>query len=236
MSMGNYAPRHRGAKPARRTTNSLSAKRAAATTVSVAAAVAVPMMGAASPASAADDGTWNALAQCESTGNWQINTGNGYYGGLQFSQSTWESFGGGQYASRADLATREQQIATAERVLDVQGWGAWPACSASLGLTSADAVGSPSAAPAPSSQPAAPAPSRQSAAPAPSRQSASPAPVATSSVSSSGGTYTVQSGDTLSLIARAKGIEGGWRALYAANTGVVSDPNLIYAGEQLQLP
>lgn len=77
---------------------------------------------------------WDALAQCESGGNWSINTGNGYQGGLQFHSQTWNAYGGQQYASRADLATREQQIAVAEKVLASQGWGAWPACSAKLGL------------------------------------------------------------------------------------------------------
>lgn len=77
-------------------------------------------------ASAAD---WDRLAQCESSGDWHINTGNGYYGGLQFSQPTWEGFGGLAYAPRADLASREQQIAVAEGVLAVQGPNAWPMCS-----------------------------------------------------------------------------------------------------------
>ncbi|WP_170977668.1 transglycosylase family protein, partial [Blastococcus sp. CCUG 61487] len=71
---------------------------------------------------------WDAVARCESGGNWSINTGNGYYGGLQFSARTWTGFGGGEFAPRADLATREQQIAVAERVLAVQGRGAWPTC------------------------------------------------------------------------------------------------------------
>ena len=78
--------------------------------------------------------TWDRLAQCESGGNWHINTGNGYYGGLQFLNSTWRAYGGGQYASRADLASREAQIAVAERVRADVGWGAWPACSRRLGL------------------------------------------------------------------------------------------------------
>ena len=121
--------------------------RARAALVAVGAAVAVPFVGVGS-ASAADPATWDALAQCESGGNWSINTGNGYYGGLQFAQSTWEGFGGGVYASRADLATRDQQIAIAEKTLAVQGWGAWPACSAKLGLTEADKAGS-AAAPVP---------------------------------------------------------------------------------------
>ena len=82
----------------------------------------------------ANGSTWDAIAQCESGGNWAINTGNGYYGGLQFSATTWLNFGGGVYAQTANLATREQQIAIAEKVLASQGWGAWPACSAALGL------------------------------------------------------------------------------------------------------
>jgi hypothetical protein len=71
---------------------------------------------------------WDAIAQCESSGNWATNTGNGYYGGLQFAQSTWTGYGGQEFAPRADLATREQQIAVAERVLAGQGIGAWPHC------------------------------------------------------------------------------------------------------------
>lgn len=77
---------------------------------------------------------WDTIAQCESGGNWGINTGNGYSGGLQFAPSTWSGHGGGEYAGNAANATREQQIAVAERVLDSQGWGAWPACSAKAGL------------------------------------------------------------------------------------------------------
>src|SRR3954447_2361798 len=78
---------------------------------------------------------WSAVAACESGGDWSINTGNGFYGGLQFTQSTWLAFGGGAYASRADLASREQQIAIAEKVLAGQGWGAWPVCSVEAGVT-----------------------------------------------------------------------------------------------------
>ncbi len=89
----------------------------------------------AGSAQAASGATWDAVAQCESGGNWSINTGNGYYGGLQFAQSTWEGFGGTQYAARADLASREQQIAIAENVLAGQGPGAWPVCSVEVGLT-----------------------------------------------------------------------------------------------------
>jgi len=82
------------------------------------------------PVQVTDD--WAAVARCESGGNWSINTGNGYYGGLQFSQSTWDAFGGGAFAPRADLATQGQQIAIAEKVLAVQGPGAWPVCGRNL--------------------------------------------------------------------------------------------------------
>lgn len=81
-----------------------------------------------------DGDIWDALARCESTGNWGINTGNGYYGGIQFDQSTWERQGGLKYAPRADLATREEQIAIAEVTRARQGWGAWPACTSRLGI------------------------------------------------------------------------------------------------------
>ncbi len=175
-----------------------------------AAALGVPAL-AAAPAGAADGDTWDRLAQCESSGNWSINTGNGYYGGLQFYQPTWRGFGGTQYAPRADLATRSQQIAVAEKVLDVQGWGAWPACSAKLGLGPAEASGSPGTAPRD---------------PDASR----------SGGRTEGGGYTVQAGDTLAKIARQQGVDGGWRAVYAANRSRVSDPGLIYVGQTLQLP
>lgn len=88
-------------------------------------------------ANAAPDSDWDRLAQCEAGGNWGINTGNGFQGGLQFSPSTWNAHGGQQYAATANQASREEQIAVAEKVLDSQGWGAWPSCSSSLGLSSA---------------------------------------------------------------------------------------------------
>lgn len=90
-------------------------------------------------AQAADVSTWDKVAKCESTNDWNINTGNGYYGGLQFSQRTWESFGGLQYASRADLATKAEQIAVAEKVLAVQGDEAWPNCGDLAGLSKSSA-------------------------------------------------------------------------------------------------
>jgi hypothetical protein len=85
-----------------------------------------------SPAQNTSPHDWDAVARCESGGNWSINTGNGFYGGLQFTSSTWLAFGGGAYAPRADLASPSQQIAIAEKVLAGQGPGAWPICGRSL--------------------------------------------------------------------------------------------------------
>lgn len=126
------------AEPLRRVRNLRNPKRTLAA-VFTALAVAAPMSSSVISADAATSRTWNRLAECESGGNWHINTGNGYYGGLQFSYSTWLSYGGGKFAKRADLATRTEQIVIAERVLRGQGWGAWPSCSSQLGLTAADA-------------------------------------------------------------------------------------------------
>ncbi|AGP31289.1 resuscitation-promoting factor [Corynebacterium terpenotabidum] len=83
----------------------------------------------------ADGSVWDQLAQCEAGGNWAINTGNGFSGGLQFTPSTWAAYGGTEYAPEAYMATREEQIAVAEKVQAGQGWGAWPACTASMGLS-----------------------------------------------------------------------------------------------------
>jgi hypothetical protein len=112
-----------------------AAQRAAAPPAPVAPPVRTPSSGPAqapTPAPVASGNDWDAVAQCESGGNWSINTGNGYYGGLQFSSSTWLAFGGGDYAPRADLAAKTQQIAIAEKVLAAQGKGAWPVCGRNL--------------------------------------------------------------------------------------------------------
>ncbi len=107
--------------------------------ISMTAATGVVSTGAvltgAGGAEAASVSVWDAVARCESGGNWSINTGNGYYGGLQFAASTWRAYGGAVYASRADLATKTQQILIAEKVLVGQGPGAWPSCGPRAGLT-----------------------------------------------------------------------------------------------------
>ncbi|MGP9846047.1 transglycosylase family protein [Brachybacterium sp. 107] len=106
------------------------------------ALVATGMLATGGAANAA--GGWDSVAACESSGDWSANTGNGYYGGLQFSQQTWDAFGGSQYASSADQASKSQQIATAEKVLAQQGKGAWPTCGVSL-TGGADTSSAPSA-------------------------------------------------------------------------------------------
>jgi uncharacterized protein YraI len=83
---------------------------------------------------------WDRVAQCESTGRWHVNTGNGYYGGLQFSASTWRAFGGGKYAAYAHQATKLEQVRIAQKVLRAQGPGAWPNCSRVAGLTRANGL------------------------------------------------------------------------------------------------
>lgn len=115
-------------------------------------AIAIPLLGAGG-AQAADATTWDRVAECESGGMWSADLGNGYYGGLQFSQDTWNAYGGTEYASRADLASRSQQIAVAENVLDDKGPQAWPSCAVISGLAldgtlpGVDPGGEPSAEP-----------------------------------------------------------------------------------------
>ena len=185
---------------------------------SAAAFGVVGIVGGASPASAATAAEWDAVAQCESSGNWAINTGNGYYGGLQFSQSTWAAFGGLAYAPRADLATKAQQIAVAERTLAGQGKGAWPTCGVGLSSTPYGGATPPAPTPPPTTTP--------------------PATGGGSGPGKGPETYTVKRGDWLSTIARDKmGAVSKWRELYAANRSTVGpNPNLIYPGQKLKIP
>ncbi|MGO4236436.1 transglycosylase family protein [Pseudarthrobacter sp. YAF2] len=170
--------------------------------------------------------TWDSLAQCESGGNWSTNTGNGFSGGLQFTSGTWAAYGG--TGSPAD-ASREQQIAVAERVQASQGWGAWPSCASQLGLSGGG--GAPVQSAPVQSAPAKQATQVQS---APVQQA--PAPRHATSVPLSGETYTLQAGDTLSIVAQKLGIQGGWQHLADANLDTVSDPNLVFEGQVIQLP
>jgi resuscitation-promoting factor RpfA len=191
--------------------------RGAAVGVGAAATVATALANT-NAASASPGHDWSGVAQCESSGNWHINTGNGFYGGLQFTQSTWDAYGGESFASRADLASESAQISVAERVLDGQGVGAWPVCGRYLsgGSTPTDT------APAVDSTPSSPQPATQGG-------SDDAAPQA------SGGTYVIRSGDTLSRIADSHNVSGGWRTLAELNHGEISNPDLIYPGQSIKL-
>ncbi|MEU8654711.1 transglycosylase family protein [Streptomyces sp. NPDC048737] len=222
------------------------AAKARTTAVLAGAALLAPLglLAAGGDAAAADAGVWDRIARCESGGNWHINTGNGYYGGLQFSASTWRAYGGTAYAPTADRATREQQIAVATKVQRSQGWGAWPTCSTRAGA-SGDA---PTAASGPA---------RSGSAKSGSARAGSSADGASKSGSSTGGSskpadaaerspghgsrgtssrgdndYTVRAGDTLSTIAARHGTT--WQQVYTANkTAVGGNPDLIVPGLRL---
>ncbi|MCU1548448.1 MAG: transglycosylase [Arthrobacter sp.] len=220
-----------------------AARRGAALAAVSIAGVALSATGAqAAVPSTAATSTWDSLAQCESSGNWAINTGNGYAGGLQFSPSTWAAYGG---TGSAANASREQQIAVAERVQAGQGWGAWPACAAKLGLTGTPAPQSAPIARTSAVKPAATtkAPAKNVAAAPKAATKAAPkaAPKAAtarhaSTVALSGKTYTIQQGDTLSSIAEKLNVAGGWQQLADANAATISNPNLVFTGQVLQLP
>jgi LysM repeat protein len=163
----------------------------------------------ASTASAAPQSAWDRLASCESGGNWSTNTGNGYYGGIQFNATTWHRYGG---SGMPHQASKAQQIAVAERTLAAQGWGAWPACSRKMGLHGYAAEPGKSSAPV--------------------AKKAS-APRSVSVKSAKGGSYTVKRGDTLSRIAKAHGTTS--KALFANNRGAIANPHVLKVGTTLHL-
>lgn len=217
------------------------------------AAVAAPLM-AATNAGAATAAEWDRVAQCESGGNWAINTGNGYYGGLQFSASTWAAYGGTAYAPTANLATKAQQIAIAEKVLKGQGKGAWPHCGVGLTNTAYNGSAAQPAAPAkPKAQPQPKAETKaqpKAAAPkqsddrasrtetrkaAPAAPAAPKAPAKPKTIKKGDGEYTVVAGDTLGTIAAQQGVKGGWQKLFQLNKDIIEDADLIYPGQKLHL-
>ncbi|SDT07041.1 LysM domain-containing protein [Streptomyces sp. TLI_053] len=227
--------------------------------VAGAAVAALPVAGlvTATSAAAAPASAWDAVAQCESGGNWSISTGNGFSGGLQFTPSTWRAYGGAAYAPQAHQASRAQQIAVAEKVLASQGPGAWPVCSAKAGLSrgGAPAVVADTPDPEPKApqpvkqqpvkqQPAkadqAPAqsqksPARKAPAQTPPQGAAKPAAPAGSAAPEKGfaaGGYVVKSGDTLSGIAAKFGLDTA--GLHARNVKAIgANPNLIFPGQTL---
>ncbi|MFD6887190.1 peptidoglycan DD-metalloendopeptidase family protein [Streptomyces sp. NPDC059957] len=182
----------------------------------IAAPAAVGLV--AQPASAASVGTWDKVAQCESTNDWSINTGNGYYGGLQFSSSTWAEFGGRQYAPQANQATKAQQIAVAEKVLAVQGPGAWPSCGKLAGLQRGG--------------PAPEAPAKGTGTSSAGKRVEAPEAPAAPKRAQSAHSYTVVSGDTLGTIGSELGVS--WQTLYSENRSVIgSNPHMILPGQRL---
>lgn len=209
-------------------------------------AIAAPLM-AAGNASAATASEWDAVAQCEAGGNWSINTGNGYYGGLQFSASTWAAYGGTAYASTADQASKSQQIAIGEKVLAGQGKGAWPVCGTGLSGaayngSSADSSGSGSSGSSSSgSSSSGSTSSRSTEEQSASRSTDRPAASKTvttptgKKVKKGDGEYKVLKGDTLSSIAEKHKVKGGWAKLFELNKDIVTDADLIYPGQQLHL-
>ncbi|TQM61845.1 LysM peptidoglycan-binding domain-containing protein [Humibacillus xanthopallidus] len=209
------------------------------------AATVVAGIGAANSASAAGS-VWDRVAACESGGNWSINTGNGYYGGLQFSGSTWRGYGGGQFASRADLATKSEQITVAQRVLKGQGPGAWPVCSVRAGLTRANGGASGATASTGTTATKKVTTKKTYAAPKKVTKKTYAAPKVSSNEETSrsasrvstatGAKVTIESGDTLSKLAVKHGVKGGWQELYAANRGTIANANLIYVGQVIRLP
>jgi nucleoid-associated protein YgaU len=204
MRSARYRGRHRNPSNAVRLT--------AVGAVGVGTAAASVIAPAA--AHAATDVQWDRIAHCESGDNWHINTGNGYYGGLQFSGSTWTSFDTNNYASRADLATREQQIDVAEHVLARQGWGAWPVCSQDRGE---------------------PGPADHTHHTHHGHKLLSQHD-ATVTTHGKWVHYTVKSGDSLVEIARRHSIKGGWHALYRANHDVIgNNPDQIRVGMKLKI-
>jgi murein DD-endopeptidase MepM/ murein hydrolase activator NlpD len=235
--------RHRRYRPSR-------VSQASLTVTASGAGLALPLIGL-STAHAETAGVWDKVANCESSGNWHVNTGNGFYGGLQFASSTWKSFGGGAYAPRADLATKNQQIAVAEAVLRSQGPGAWPVCSVRAGLTREAATASHTVhVPASKKRPASSVHTKQTAThvtahpaahPAPAKAAGTPAAKPAAATHSAPAhpaagrdRYTVAAGDTLSGIAEDQHVKGGWPQLYRDNRSVVgADPDLIFPGQRL---
>lgn len=205
--------------------------------VAAGAAGTTALLGVAQPAAASSGVNWDAIAQCESGGNWSIHTGNGYAGGLQFSRSTWKAYGGKKYASSAHQASRSQQIAVAKRVLKRQGIRAWPVCGAHAGSSKhhkGTNTAGQNAHRSSRSTHGTQSGHRSSTKRVESVRHSTVRHVKTAQPT--GRSYVVRSGDTLSVIATARAVAGGWQALYELNRGVLGgDPNLILPGQRLAL-
>ncbi|TJZ50170.1 LysM peptidoglycan-binding domain-containing protein [Streptomyces piniterrae] len=204
------------------------------------ALVLLPVVGPSGRSAAATTGSpppggtnWAKIAACESSGRWHVNTGNGFYGGLQIHPSTWRAYGGHRYAARPDLATRAQQIAVGERIVRDRGLSPWPHCG-HLGAPGSDGEGSDSDGDGgngdeDSDEDTAAGTSRRTSSAPGSRQRSHRAP----------GThhrYVVRTGDCLSVIAEHAGQRGGTRALYELNKHTLDEgPDRVYRGQRLRL-
>ncbi|WP_243653664.1 transglycosylase family protein [Pseudonocardia endophytica] len=171
---------------------------------------------------------WDDIAQCESGGNWSTNTGNGYSGGLQFSPSTWRAHGGKGSASGA---SREEQIAVAERVLASQGWGAWPSCSKKVGAGGGPSKKSSAASSSGGSSSKSSTRSSSKSEPRKAEKKAAPRKAAPAAAPQSGPVYAVRQGDTLSEISTSHGTSVG----SIASLNGIADPDVIVVGQQLRL-
>jgi LysM repeat protein len=217
-------------------------------------AFAVVAMGMSTGMSAgtahADTMNWDAVAQCESGGNWSISTGNGFYGGLQFTRGTWKAYGGTKYASTANKASKSEQIRIAERVLDGQGIGAWPVCGKKAGSSkhykSTNTSGSKSSKSTHKSKSAThkatthkstthKSTTHRSTKKATKSTTSTHKVTRTTTAKATGKTYVVRSGDTLSAIATRNHVKGGWHTLYQLNDSSISNPNLIFPGQRIAL-
>ncbi|MGZ4574331.1 MAG: transglycosylase family protein [Mycobacteriaceae bacterium] len=191
--------------------------------------------GSASAAPATTGNNWDAVAQCESGGNWAINTGNGFSGGLQFTPSTWSAYGG---TGSAQSASKSEQIAVAERVLAGQGKGAWPVCGRGLGSANASPVQAQTkSAPVVKATPkaAAPAVTAPKATTKAAPKVVTPEASTPAASTSAAGSYVVVPGDTLSQIAATKSVAGGYQAVFAQNQGTIQNVDLIFPGQTLKL-
>jgi LysM repeat protein len=190
-------------------------------------AVGAPLAIAATPAQASTT-NWDAIAQCESGGNWSINTGNGFAGGLQFTPSTWRAYGGQGSAANA---SREEQIAVAERVMAAQGPGAWPVCSKRSGSTASYSGSNTEGTSSKKSTPT----KKSTAKAAPKADVAPSTAPSTAGVSASNpaGDYTVVAGDTLSKIASQFNVQGGFQKLQDLNAKFIPNANLILVGQKI---
>jgi nucleoid-associated protein YgaU len=199
-------------------------QRLAGVLAAIALSIGLGAAGAA-PAHAAGN-VWDKVAKCESGGNWKINTGNGYYGGLQFSSSTWRGYGGKKYASNAHKATKAEQIAIARRTLAGQGPRAW-ACAGRAGLTKSNGKASKSATPATN-----PGASKST---KPSKKKSAAKKPSSSKSKYTGKTAKVKRGDTLAKIAKRYKVKGGWKGLWKLNKSKVKNPNSIRVGQVLKI-